>query len=72
VTPPDGNGWNRYEERVLHELQDLKEEQRELRREMSAMRQEIAALKVKAGIWGGLAGTIPFALFIAARLMGGE
>lgn len=66
-----GNGWNRYQERVLFELGELRGDVKELREENKGMREDLAGLKVKSGVWGGLAGLIPFAMFIGARVLGG-
>lgn len=63
-------GWSQYEKLVLSELSDLKSEQRATRNELSKVKAELSALQVKAGVWGGIAGLIPFGLFIATRMAG--
>lgn len=66
------NGWNEYQRMVLGKLDDLKEEQRRQGDVISKMRTDIATLQVKAGVWGGIAGLIPFGLFLVTKLLGGH
>lgn len=71
-----GNGWGRYEERVLSELIDLKNDVKALSREINNLKQdeiskikvEVAMLKVKSGLWGAAAGFIPAAVIVALQL----
>lgn len=67
---PDNDGWNQYAKHVLAELQRLSsssqthaevlnETKLEFIKEIQAIRIEIAMLKIKAGIWGLVAGAIP-------------
>ena len=65
--PDEGNGWSEYQKLVLSDLHDLKQSNKEARETMSRVGAEIAALKVKAGIWGGLAGLIPFGLYLLTK-----
>lgn len=74
MTP--GNGWGRYEERVLSELIDLKADMKALAREINDLKQgelsklkvEVAMLKVKSGLWGAAAGFVPAAVIVALQL----
>jgi hypothetical protein len=66
----DANGWSRQEAAVLYRLDELSADLKELSREVVKMREGIAALKVQAGVWGGIAGLVPFCLFMATRLVG--
>lgn len=57
------NGWPVWQRLVLSELEDRKTEIGEINSELREFRleitNEITALKVKAGVWGLLAGLIP-------------
>jgi division protein CdvB (Snf7/Vps24/ESCRT-III family) len=66
----DGDGWDQYAKHVLAELQRLSssseahaealnDTKMEFVKEMQAVRVEIAMLKMKAGVWGLVAGAIP-------------
>lgn len=66
------DGWSAYEKLVLDKLQSLEEGQDDLRSEMVAVRIDIATLKVKAGLWGAVAGTVPaIAMALVAFVSGG-
>jgi len=51
--------WNEHRLLVMESLDDLKDEMKEVRKAQELIRQELVALKVRSGLWGGLAGTIP-------------
>lgn len=68
---PDTNGWSRQEAAVMYRLDELSADLKELNREAVKMREGIATLKVQAGVWGGIAGLIPFGLFMMTRIAGG-
>jgi len=53
------DGWSAYEKLVLDKLDSLEQGLEELRGEVVSVRIDVATLKVKAGIWGGVAGMIP-------------
>lgn len=65
---PNGD-WIRYSELVLRELKRLADGQDKLVRENADLRVEIATLKVKASIWGGVAGAIPVLILIGLTLL---
>lgn len=52
-------GWSRYEKLVLHRLETVDERLEALEEQVVLMRIELAQRKVKAGLWGALAGSIP-------------
>lgn len=60
-------GWGEYKRHVVGELDRLTQEVRSLREELgrfraddiSAIKVEVAMLKVKAGLWGAVAGAVP-------------
>lgn len=66
------NGWPEYQRLVLSKLDDLKDEQQRQGEVISKMRTDIATLQVKAGVWGGIAGMIPFGLFLITKVFGGH
>lgn len=51
-----GNGWTQYQKLVLAELERLSEETTKIKESLSNIQIEIAMLKVKSGLWGGVAG----------------
>lgn len=53
------SGWNAYQRMVLTDLDELKAGLADVREEVVGVRIDVATLKVKAGIWGGVAGFIP-------------
>lgn len=62
--------WDRYQELVLKELQDLKECQCKAQEELGVIKVEIATLKVRAGLWGSLAAMITTAVVYFASIKG--
>jgi hypothetical protein len=65
-------GWGAYERLVLSKLDELGEDIKAMQKEQSRQSVEIAMLKVKSGLWGAVAGLIPFALYVAYALSGGN
>ena len=59
----------RYEELLLHVVEDTAGEVKELRRDVQQLQVEITKLKVKASLWGAIAGIIPGAVAITISLM---
>jgi hypothetical protein len=57
------NGWEKYGERVLSEMQDLKDCYKELSDKMITNKVDIAVLQVRAGMWGAVAGAIISGIF---------
>ena len=64
--------WNEWRELVLSELAELKKGQDRLEEGQTLTRIDVAQLKVKAGLWGGLAGLVPGAIAVAVLLLGGS
>jgi len=66
------NGWNSYQKLVLDKLDEHSESLKSLGDEMNSIRikdvpalqVEIAMLKIKAGMWGAIAGMVPAALAV--------
>ena len=63
--------WNEWRELVLSELQSLREGQARLEDGQVLVRIDVAKLKVKAGLWGGIAGLVPGMVGVALLLLGG-
>lgn len=53
------NGWSVYEKLVIHRLDTVDRQLQELEEQVLLMRIELAQRKVKAGLWGAAAGSIP-------------
>lgn len=63
------NGWTAWEKHVLAELEDLKLSYRRLTDEIHGARMEIERLKVKAGIWGLIGGSVPVVIGMGVYLI---
>jgi hypothetical protein len=77
------SGWSEYQQLVLSELkrhndqlESIDDKITELRGELSKFQIQIAAevamLKVKSGLWGGLAGVITVLLALGIKLITGH
>lgn len=66
----DGEGWSRYEKLVIHRLDEVDERLEHLEEAVVLMRIELAQRKVKAGLWGALAGAIPATVAIVLSWSG--
>jgi hypothetical protein len=64
-------GWDRYQMLVLDKLDSLDQRLSRVEQGMILVRIDVANLKVKAGIWGGLAGMIPSIIGVTLVLLGG-
>jgi|TARA_R110000824_G_scaffold174957_3_gene353172 hypothetical protein len=58
----DDNGWSRYEKMVMEKLDDHDDKFGLIENKLTAIQVDIATLKVKAGVWGGIAGLVPVVL----------
>ena len=58
------NGWDQYQKLVIDKLSDHDEKFTSIEDKLIKLQVEIATLKVKAGIWGGIAGRIPVVIAI--------
>lgn len=56
---PDNGSWQQYQKLVLSELRRLDERVGCVDKKLDIARLEIVGLKVKASLWGFIAGTIP-------------
>jgi hypothetical protein len=66
------DGWSAYEKLVLDKLEGLETGLEELRGEVVSVRIDVATLKVKAGIWGGVAGLVPALITALVAFVGGN
>jgi hypothetical protein len=58
------NGWDQYQKLVIDKLGEHDEKFTSIESKLMKIQVDIATLKVKAGIWGGLAGMIPVVIAI--------
>lgn len=61
---PDANGWDEWGRHVLTEMERLSEGQKAMQTTLVCVQVSIAKLKIKAGVWGALAGMIPAVVMI--------
>lgn len=62
---PHESSWVEYQRLVLSELERHTKDLDALRKELQIIREEIVMLKVKAGVWGAVAGLVPVAIALA-------
>jgi len=55
----DDNGWSKYEKMVIDKLDDHDSRFMGIDEKLTQIQVDIATLKVKAGVWGGIAGLVP-------------
>lgn len=53
------NGWNEWSRHVLAELERHNSLLESYNEKLNAITAELVALKIRAGLWGGLAGLVP-------------
>lgn len=58
----DDNSWSKYEKMVIEKLDDHDTKFTHLENKLTQIQVDIATLKVKAGVWGGIAGLVPVVL----------
>lgn len=63
--------WGEYERLVLSKLDSLDERMSHLEDGQILVRIDVAKLKVKAGLWGGIAGLVPGMVGVAVLLLSG-
>lgn len=66
------NGWSTYQRLVLTKLDALEQQVGDLNEALVLVRLDVATLKVKAGVWGGLAGLVPAAVGMALVILSGS
>ena len=58
----DINGWNQYQKLVMDKLDDHDVKFNNIENKLTQIQVDIATLKVKDGVWGGIAGLVPVVL----------
>ena len=66
----EAGDWSEYQRLVMSELRQLREDLKSARSEINDIRIEMTTLKVKAGMWGLLAGTVPAAVAVMLHFFG--
>ena len=56
------NGWSQYEKMVIEKLDNHDSKFGVIDSKLTQIQIDIATLKVKAGVWGGIAGLVPVVL----------
>lgn len=51
--------WRDYQKLILHELERMDERLKRVEVQLGEIRTDIALLKLKSGLWGLVAGTLP-------------
>ena len=69
--PDNNNGWSEWSRFVLKELERLNTCYERLDEKLDKMNNDIISLKLKAGVWGALAGAIPVLVAILIWLLAG-
>ena len=55
----EANGWPQYQKLVMDKLGEHDDKFNSIEDKLMGIQVDIATLKVKAGVWGGVAGLIP-------------
>ena len=58
----DIDSWSKYEMMVIDKLDEHGNKFNDIENKLTQIQVDIATLKVKAGIWGGIAGLVPVVL----------
>lgn len=67
----DTNGWSRAELMVMKKLEEHDRRFDSLENSMVLVRIDVARLKVKSGLWGAVAGSIPAAVGVLLMVLTG-
>lgn len=65
-------GWEGYERLVMSKLEDLGADIHRVEDKVEALLIDVAMLKVKAGVWGAVAGLIPASVAVIFMVLGGQ
>jgi len=69
---PEGNGWPEYRREVMASIHQLREDVRQLDGKVDGVRIDVAGLKIKASLWGALAGAVPAGIAIVWHFLSGR
>jgi len=58
----ENDSWSKYEKMVIDKLDDHDSKFGLIENKLTQIQVDIATLKVKAGVWGGIAGLVPVVL----------
>ena len=58
----DDNSWGQYQKLVMEKLEKHDDKFTNIDSKLTQIQVDIATLKVKAGVWGGIAGLVPVVL----------
>ena len=58
----EDNSWSKYEKMLIDKLDDHDDKFGLIENKLTQIQVDIATLKVKAGVWGGIAGLVPVVL----------
>ena len=58
----DINGWDQYQKLVMDKLDEHDGKFSNIESKLTQIQIDIATLKVRAGVWGGIAGLVPVVL----------
>tara|TARA_B100000508_G_C11265430_1_gene183081 strand:+ start:253 stop:483 length:231 start_codon:yes stop_codon:yes gene_type:complete len=58
----DIDGWSKYEKMVIDKLDEHNNKFNDIESKLTQIQVDIATLKVKASVWGGIAGLVPVVL----------
>lgn len=62
--------WMAYRQYIVTKLNEQSAEIRQLNEQVTLMRIDLAMLKVRAGMWGALAGLVPGSIAVIGVLLG--
>ena len=63
----DDNGWNEHKKLIMFELAQLQKAVGDISTKLDGIKTDIVILKVKAGVFGLLAGAIPVAIALLMK-----
>lgn len=67
-----GEGWDAYAKLVMDKLETLQGDIHSVEDKLETLMIDVAMLKVKAGMWGAVAGFVPGACAVLLVILGGQ
>ena len=71
MTQEDKDAWSGYQRLVMDKLDSLETGLKETRAEVASLGTAMEVQKVKAGMWGALAGAVPAGILLALHYFSG-